>query len=180
MRGLKTKLSNTYLLSQQTVYDVFCFTETNLDSTVLDTEVFDSDFFTVFRSDRSHLTSDKQSMGGALIAVKCEYPAYSLDLLNIDVEMIAVKLKLSSHSVYLFCVYVPPKTPADYYEKCSENITHAIGTCNPDDRLLVFGDFNFPDIKWMFCEEDNCLHPVSSVSAKAEEFLESLSTLSPN
>lgn len=178
VRGLKTKLSTTYLLSQQTNFDLFCFTETFLDSTVLDTEIFDSEYFTVFRTDRSNLNSSKKSGGGVLIAAKCDYPANSFDLLNSDVEMVAVKLKFSSHHVYLFCVYIPPNMPAELYQKCSENIKIAIEDCSPDDRFLICGDFNLPDVDWLFFEEDNCFLPISSSGDKAVEFLGSLSSFS--
>lgn len=178
VRGLKTKLSTTFLLSQHTDFDVLCLTETFLDSSVMDTEIFDSNIFAVFRTDRSRLNSLKKTGGGVLIAVRNMFPAAMIDLLHDDVEMISVKLKLPSFTVYLFSVYIPPSMSSEVYKKCSDNIASAIENCNPEDRFVVCGDFNLPEIDWMFCEEDNCEIPVSPNSDKADDFLSSLSSLS--
>ena len=88
-------------------YDVIALSETWLNSSINDGELFQSDF-TVYRCDRNSLSSVYLRFGGVLISVRrTHYPSEQILVPNSEsLEIVFVKIKLC---VYLFicCLYVP-------------------------------------------------------------------------
>ncbi|XP_055542517.1 uncharacterized protein LOC129728126 [Wyeomyia smithii] len=68
VRGLKTKIDDIFLATNDCNYDVIMLTETGLNDSILSPQLFGS-AFNVFRYDRSPMNSNKRSFGGVLIAV---------------------------------------------------------------------------------------------------------------
>ncbi|KAL4721600.1 hypothetical protein ACJJTC_002783 [Scirpophaga incertulas] len=66
---IRTKVTDIYLNTMNCNFDIICFTETNLNESVHDSEMFAS-HFNVFRRDRHTTCITKYDGGGVLIAVR--------------------------------------------------------------------------------------------------------------
>ena len=129
-------------------YSLFGLTETWLDSNVFDSELFCSDF-TVFRRDRNFNMVNSTRGGGVLLALKKPYNAIVLDLSNVTslaptVDILGIKISLSSRSLLVFIVYIPPNTGIEIYEAIFDALRDVI-FLNDQDDLILLGDFNIPD-----------------------------------
>jgi hypothetical protein len=85
------------------------FTETNLDETVGDREIYVEDFI-VFRNDRNILNNPlmKKSGGSVLIEVKRHLPSKILEIDGFEsLEQICVEISMNKFKVFLICVYFP-------------------------------------------------------------------------
>ena len=67
-RGMRTKLKHFYICSSAATRDIVCISETWLNENYSDGEVV-SEYYNIFRKDRSTQTSDKKICGGVLKAV---------------------------------------------------------------------------------------------------------------
>lgn len=76
INGLRTKCSEILKEVAGSDSNIFMFTETNLEESILDNEVF-TDNFIVFRNDRNdeNNLNNKESGGGVLIAVDRKFPS---------------------------------------------------------------------------------------------------------
>ena len=105
VRGLRTKIDEVYLATEDNMYDVIILTETGLDDRINSVQLFGSSY-TVFRCDRSHLNSEKRSFGGVLLAVakqhQCDLfePAHGRNLEQICVSVTIHALKLLFSAIY--------------------------------------------------------------------------------
>lgn len=88
---LRSKLKDFYLSVLNSNFDIVCVTESNLVSTVCDSEILDSRYNT-FRRDRDRITSHKTTGGGVLIGVKKDYVVYRVTEWESDVECIRVNI----------------------------------------------------------------------------------------
>lgn len=70
VNGLRTKTSQILRAVSESDVEIFMMTETNLDGSMMDNEIFTDDFM-VFRNDRNENNNinQKHSGGGVLIAV---------------------------------------------------------------------------------------------------------------
>lgn len=125
-------------------YDIYGFTETNLNDGVYSHEIFDQRY-AVTRRDRCPENSAKKDGGGCLVAVK-KSANYAIihrpDWQQSTYEDIWITLKpLSGRSIHILCVYLPPYLTAKCFENYIDLITDKISTLTGDDILLL-GDFN--------------------------------------
>lgn len=146
MRGLRTKLKDLSHSVLSSNYDVIFLTETWLSSDFTDSEL-GMEGYRVFRRDRDSLTSDKIMRGGVLIAVRNSFKAHVLPTVNVDLEQIFVILDLSSNSVILSNVYIPPISISYIYEKYSNDL-ELISDRFPIANHICCGDFNAPGDCW--------------------------------
>ena len=58
------------------------------------------------------------------------------------IDVIAVMIKLSKYSIYLFCIYIPPECDADQVELFFDNLINWSAIWNV--KLFIAGDFNCP------------------------------------
>lgn len=94
VRGLNSKTKEFYLSSSASDYDVICLTETWLNTSVFDAELFNPNY-TVYRVDRSPANSSKSKAGGVLIAVKSHIPSKIVSVVGAEsVEIVFVKSQL--------------------------------------------------------------------------------------
>lgn len=179
VRGLKTKLTELYTKSLCSNSSCICLTETWLDETVLDSELFCNNFI-VYRCDRSVYNSEKSRGGGVLIAAEKSISSIKITLKYSTVEMICVKLSSNGQSCYVFNVYLPPDALLAKYEACIDNITSVLDDAAPCEQFIIVGDFNIPEINWTpTCDEKlNFMVPFNTTSEKAKYFTESISFLS--
>jgi hypothetical protein len=102
--------------------------------------------YTSFRCDRLSRTG-----GGVLIAVKSDI---SSEFVSIDhsslLEFVCVKVKLNQISIYITCSYIPPSSDISVYLNYLSSIQSVASKLSDRDYLLVFGDFNLPEVGWSF------------------------------
>lgn len=113
VRGLKSKSNTFYNNVLTSEYDIYCLTETWLDSTVSSSELFPVGF-TVYRLDGKN----KCRGSGVLVAVKDDvwHAERLLPHQCDDLELLLVKLSnAKGFSCYLCNVYFPPRSPLERY-----------------------------------------------------------------
>ena len=93
--------------------------------------------YTLFRHDR------QSRGGGVLIAVSDQIPCQKLTSPD-NLEATCVRLNLPN-PITVCALYVPPNTTSTYYETL---FTFLSNLSNASDKLIILGDFNFPDIDW--------------------------------
>ena len=148
VRGLNTKTVECLSAVSAQEHDLIALTETWLDDSMSDAELFD-DRYLVFRRDRG------SRGGGVLLAVRSDRvrAARQLDHLQTVGEHIWVSLEF--HGVqYLICVlYFPPSQGRDvsgaFFNILSENSDYLMGK-----NIIVIGDFNIPSSPYLRPEID--------------------------
>lgn len=129
-------------------YDAFALTETNLTSSFFNGELGFCDS-TVFRCDRSSLTSSRSSGGGVLLAVNSRFSCSQVSLNDVSVEQIFVRVSYGPRSKHCIIgvVYIPPDAPLQYYQTHWEVVDY-VRNLYPSDELVMLGDYNLPDSSW--------------------------------
>ena len=140
-RSIVNKLDLLELEMSQRNYDLIVLTETHLDHSILDSEIFPS-HYTVFRKDR---TTNGRHGGGVLIAVRDCIPATLRVTHQCESELLFIDL-LFSHErrITLGVFYRPPGGDT----KPLEDLRICIQELNSTAELILLGDFNLPDIDW--------------------------------
>jgi hypothetical protein len=151
--------------------DVILGTESWLDSTVKDSEVFPSNY-TVYRNNRN------LNGGGFFVAVKSCFNSSAIPEGDSNAEIVWAKIQLqSSEDMYVSSFYRPPN---DNIEAFNE-FKHSLENRPPSQKkkpLILGGDFNLPEINWA----EECITPGAKESTLCKELLavaakESLSQL---
>lgn len=110
-------------------------TETWLHSDIDDASVFPPSY-QVFRKDRC------SRGGGVAVLVKRNIPA--LLTLQIDNhESITLKISCRQRSIVLIAVYRAPDSPHEFWHRLCDHVARF-----QDDRVIITGDFNLPNIDW--------------------------------
>ena len=91
VRGLNTKLIEVLTSSISMEHDIFAFTETWLCSNVNDREIFDTNYFNVFRADRNFSETSRTRGGGVLIATRKNLNAVQIDICTINDDFCKLK-----------------------------------------------------------------------------------------
>lgn len=129
-------------------YDVFALTETWLNDTFFDSELFNSHSYDVFRTDRNYSLSNNMKGGGCLLAIRKNLLATLNATHNTfqhvpSIDVVSVKLKLNEEILYIFNIYIPPHvTSADleiFYDEF-ESLEYLY-----ESKYLMIGDFNISD-----------------------------------
>lgn len=152
VRGLNTKTHQflNFTWENSTLFDVITCSETWLNESVLDSELFSSEY-TVFRADRRSGSSHRVRGGGVAIAVRSDIScvrmniqkmcSVSVDLGTIDV--VGVRLTFDNTSIIIITTYIPPTTPLEYYLSFFELLE--VFSLKHNARLLLIGDFNITE-----------------------------------
>ena len=157
VRGLNTKLKNTYLKSFESDLKILVFTETWLKPNIRDTEIL-SDQYQLFRNDRLNKVG-----GGVLMAVHNSISSERVMLTDSqDVEFVCVKLSYINQTIYITCSYIPPNSDSNIYLKHSELIKNVSHIHSPNSELICLGDFNLPNTSWILDDDTAHYVPVSS------------------
>lgn len=173
MRGLNTKLTRLFVDSFDIDYQIVVFTETWLGGRkqVLDSEIMCSDY-RIFRKDRRD-----RSGGGVLIAAKSCLPSEEIiseKFLNI--EFVAVYIKLNLKALYVTCSYIPPGSSSEVYDSHIDAIKYVVTKMGRTDSIIVLGDFNLPRVSWHSLPESQSLIPLPD-SDQSTDILNSLTGL---
>lgn len=146
VRGLRTKLKDFMLSVGSSSYDLVCVSESWLGEDILNSEVVDSSYG-IHRKDRNSDTSLKSRGGGVFIASKLQLGAVPLQNEFNKIEQVFVKISYNHYDLIVGCLYIPPKSHIQMYlDHISE--VKALITKYPNYKLLIFGDYNLPNLKW--------------------------------
>lgn len=152
VRGLRTKTKYFNFSSTGCFFDIITLTETGLNSTVDDGELFDSNDFCVYRCDRSEDNSVHKRLGGVLVAVKTSIPSEKIIVPQTEnVELVVVKVRFGKTSVYVCSLNIPSKSPISVYQQYTVALERVIDHIDigVEDRLYVLGDFNMSNVHWL-------------------------------
>lgn len=177
VRGLQTKTTDLKLSSTGCSYDAIALTETGLNFTINDGELFDDDFCT-YRCDRSELNSIHERFGGVLIAVKSCIPIEKVMVPRTEnVELVLVKLQFHKANTFICCLYIPSGSPVSVYHQYTEALERVIEfvDLNVEDKFYVLGDFNMPKVSWI--ADSDCAD--SSLSGFSEGIVSEPNALLP-
>lgn len=175
MRGLRTKLSITRSSLPLYDFDIFAFSESNLTSSHLSSEIGFTNF-EVFRCDRDLQNTSKKSGGGVLLAVHNRLSATCISRSSqLHFEQLFVRILTTDRSTsnkFILCVvYIPPSSPPDTFS-CHFDEVERLHLLYPDHSFVLIGDYNLPELSWV---DDDTL-PVGS-SPRSCEFLDRISFL---
>lgn len=158
-------------------YDIVCFTETRFLEGMPSLQIFDPSF-TVHRCDRSRLNSDKDDGGGVLIAANHKYECDRLELSSRCIEAVAVKIRLNSFSIVIYCCYIPPSSSLELYELHASACESLFSGLNGNDIFIACGDFNLPFVNWNLCADDPPkMIPLNVTSAVETSIIDGLAGL---
>lgn len=141
IRGLRTKTDDFYTSVQNSEYDIISLTETWLEDSIYDSELFGSEY-KVFRADRDQAATGKSRGGGVLSAImgNCKASGISTEspLTNLDIS--CVKLMSDVKSFLLITLYIPPAQTMSVYKSLFTFLEDLIFEKALD--FLILGDFN--------------------------------------
>ena len=156
VRGLRTKIDCFFMSVSSFEYDVVVLTETWLDDCIFSSQLF-GDMYSVYRTNRSHLTSRKKRGGGVLIAVNNKLTSH-VDPAAIDnrLEQLWVKIKLPDYNVSIGVIYLPPdlKNNIDSIQQHIDSVGSITSRLNDNDPALLFGDYNQSGLVWKTAVND--------------------------
>lgn len=154
VNGLRTKTTSFLIGVISSSFKIYILCETNLNDSINDLEIFPPEF-TIYRCNRSHLTSKKTQGGGVLIAVhRSMYSELIVMGDEYGVEQCWIKIRLKNKWMFLGGLYIPPKSPYELYHQHLNLIESTLSKMNHDDIAVLCGDFNLPAIKWIVNDED--------------------------
>ncbi|CAK1544592.1 unnamed protein product [Leptosia nina] len=155
VRGLNSKTATFRLNVLNCNYDIIILSETWLNASVYNSEIFD-DRYNVYRRDRSSSTHSKHKTtgGGVLIAVLKTLPSQRLNSFESDCEDLWVSIKTSrgskSINLNICAIYISPPVKRTILETFIDKATESLEqimlqNCN---STFIVGDFNLGGIKW--------------------------------
>lgn len=151
--GIRSKTNDIFVKSAGLVYDVIVFCETWLNDNFNSAELFNSNFYNVFRKDRCITKTGLNRGGGVLIATKKCFNVKTLDLkyqlLNSDIDQLILVIKFSNtFELYLFASYIPPNSSYEIYNTHLLNCSYYLDNVKSHQHVIFVGDFNLGKIIW--------------------------------
>ena len=147
MRGLCSKTLLFYTNSSDLAFDCLLITETWLNDSVIDSELFHS-HYSVVRSDRRFGTVGRATGGGVLLALNNKYTYSVVDVDHIAravplIDLVLCKCFFGAFAVFVAVVYIPPNTSLDDLNL----FVDALAVILLDHPVLFVGDFNLPNYR---------------------------------
>ena len=153
VRGLRTKIDEFFLATDDCMHDIIILTETGLDDQINSLQLF-GDSFNVFRCDRSCLNSDKRSFGGVVIAIAKQYPCALFEPAHgRHLEQVCVSTTIHGSRILLCAIYIPPDKSNDVaiIDAHVASVREFCDNFSVDSTVVVCGDYNQPRIAWNIC-----------------------------
>lgn len=171
VRGLGSKHKKFFCESSSSDHDIVILTETWLKDTHLSAEYFDESY-DVYQRDRAFKRG-----GGVLIATNNHvFTSEEVHIRNYaNIEYVCVKAASKTQNVYIYCAYIPPNSNATVYNDHLSAINSI--TSDPEDVIIIAGDFNLPKVQWMAESELNVQLPSSFYPDFAADFINGLMAL---
>ncbi|CAH0730476.1 unnamed protein product, partial [Brenthis ino] len=155
-RGINTKLDDIRLATLRTNYDLIVATETWLNESVMDSELFSEDF-NIYRRDRQSTKLSTKRGGGVLFAVSKKYISRRIEHYESAHEDLWINIKLNNSGMsknILVCVlYLPPPVVPNTLNLILDNISSNLQSYQGE--VLILGDFNLGFTDWS-CDINNC------------------------
>lgn len=151
VRGLRTKLKDLYCSILSENYLAICLSETWLNTDIKDIEIADNRYV-IYRTDRNPTNSTKSRGGGVLLAVNRGVHSYLAPIIHSDIEEVWIVIKQAGGTLLMCTVYIPPGADSLVYEKHMQN-TEFLMNRYVNSQVLIFGDYNLPNIKWKKTED---------------------------
>ena len=143
-RSLVNKINQLELEIATYQYDLMVFTETHLDSSILDSELFPSSY-TVFRRDR---VQNGRRGSGILIAVRDTLRASVREDVSFNSELLYVDIIFpANRKISLGVFYRPPNSSIN----CLLDLQTALDTVlssSENPEMVLVGDFNTLEFDW--------------------------------
>lgn len=146
VNGIRSKTHEFYLSTSAGDYDFILLSETFLNDSVCNGELFDLNNYTVYRRDRNYIDSNQTKGGGVLIAVKNNTRIKSVVRcfhLESSAEDLWLLVRLNTFSVYICCSYLLNNLILESFESHLNKI-ESICMSNPDSMFIIAGDYNLP------------------------------------
>ena len=141
-QSIKNKQHQTQNLVDSTKPDVIIATETWLDPTITNSQIFPPNY-NIYRKDRK----GTKTGGGVLIAINDKYLSSEIPELDTDCEIIWCKIQQKGNKdLYICSYYINPKTSDR--ESMTEFETSVQRAAANNPCLLIGGKFNLPGWNW--------------------------------
>lgn len=175
VRGLRTKAEEFYIAILSQNYDLILVTETWLNETVFDRELFDQRY-NVFRRDRSYtlISKSKKDGGGVAVAVLKKYEVLRKPRWESEYEDLWITLKFGTNSLNICLAYLPPPLCFNSMSSFLNNVTRVISHIPSGATNLLVGDFNLSGITWTKDVNTNVITPSKSQSVICNLFLDNM------
>lgn len=158
-------------------YDLFALTETNLSPDIVNSELFTSNFI-VYRKDilAKNPCNESASIGrGVLLAIDSKFDSSAISIPNTsNLELICIKINLTKRCMFVLCCYIPPTQPVVVYSNFADAIDYLDNLSNPEDDIIVLGDFNLPRLSWCVSADEISSVPNNATSEKEILFTDRL------
>lgn len=146
VNGIRSKTNDFFISVCELDYDVIMLTETFLNDSVFNSEIFDLNKYNVFRRDRVY-SSVHEKGGGVLIAVKkCNKIKSAVRCTDLEstAEDIFVKININKQIIFLCCAYLVHSLNIDVFE---DHLNKLDSVCArfPTSEIVVIGDYNLPN-----------------------------------
>ena len=149
-QSIKGKRPLVENLLESTKPDVVFGTETWIDGSVSDNQIFPSNF-KLYRKDRN------LEGGGVLVAVRNEIPSSAVPELDSNCEIVWCKIEQEGQEdLFLGTFYNPATANTMGYEEMDRSLSN-LASMPRKKKVLLAGDFNLPGWNW----EDGTLKPGS-------------------
>lgn len=167
-----------FLNSKILDFDIYALTETWLHPGINSLELFDESF-SVYRKDRYHNTAIINEIipkgGGVMVAIRNIFKTSEIALSQFpELEIVAIKVELTSKYIYVICCYIPPNSTLEQYSELCQAIDYISSLSNSLDEIMLCGDFNLPDIVWSTHEEECFLIPSHIVTSSQCSLIDGL------
>jgi hypothetical protein len=151
---MRSKLCKFLVDLKSCNFNVFILTETWLKDSIKDTEIFGHEWL-VYRKNRDYSLTGTEKGGGVLIAIHRSFDSefFDVDCLD-DSEQIWAKIQINKKSIFLGACYLPPLSDSSKFEQISNSINLISQQTSELDDIIVFGDFNRPNLDFI-ADEDN-------------------------
>jgi hypothetical protein len=135
-RSVKNKIPEIQSRVVNENYDVIAITESWLDDSCFDGEIFPSNYH-VFRNDRN------SHGGGVLLAIKSDLcPSDTCDFISDDLEIIWADFKTTKGKVLFGVFYRPPSSSKDYMNALDDHLLKIHSSKHDYCFISLVGDFN--------------------------------------
>ena len=164
--GISNKKAELDLLLRKERPDFVFITESKLNAEFVNTNIFNTQEYKVFRLDRPNQNAPG---GGVVILVQKNLVCSEITLLNnqnVD-DTPWCEIKCVDINIMLGVVYRPPSSPIDINQKLCD-LLRLSEDVSRDSQILVCGDFNFGNILW----EENLVQNGTQNFGEANKFLE--------
>ena len=147
-RSIVEKRTELKYFTNQTKPDIIVGTESWLNDNHYNSEIFDTEQYSIFRKDR------KWKRGvGVFLAIKHSLNPTSQPELDSSAEVIWAKVDIPGLRNVYICSYYKPK------ENDEEGLRSSLSKIPSSSIIWALGDFNLPQIDWDKTQiKDNCNH----------------------